>query len=353
MVKTHATSRLLAITLALLACSAMAIRPLEDAHSPPGRSLLDVGQYDVRKTYFSSPHSLVVLTPSARNGTEPTGRETYPAIIFAHGLCGPVGDYEAILEAIAGQGFIVVANREQLRCGPSWRQLFTFNPFGNLKAAANGGVMVENLRKEVDFLLNWNQTPAFDGERIGLVGHSMGGGAVIDLAAKLASSHPGIVKAVAAIAPWNGINNADRPSSVAHKINAPLLLICSKNDQICPCNGMVGAATGVGYSLPSRMMLGAVFEGNDGRWFGGVDAIYDDALKNQERNNVTIERFHKGGHFAMAGISREAVIRLGESWGQPRWMASMGTAFAEIKDGSNPFPEVKSLVTTFLDKNVK
>ena len=34
-------------------------------------------------------------------------------------------------------------------------------------------------------------------------------------------------------------------------------------------------------------------------------------------------------------------------------MASMGTAFAEINDGSNPFPEVKSLVNAFLDENVK
>ena len=69
------------------------------------------------------------------------------------------------------------------------------------------------------------------------------------------------------------------------------------------------------------MGLNTVFEGNDGKWFGGVDAIYDDAAKNQERNNVVIKRFDKGGHFAMGGISREQVIRLGQSWGQPRWVS--------------------------------
>lgn len=355
-----ACSRLRAFTLALFACCALATRPL-DERSPPGRSLVDASgvvleenKYDIRKTYFSSPHSFVMFTPTAKNGTSnATESEKFPAIIFAHGLCGPVYDYDALIESIAQQGFIVLANREQTGCGPSWTQIFTFNALGNVKKAADGGVMIENLRQEVDFLLNWNQTPTFDGSRIGLVGHSMGGGAVINLAAKLASTHPDLVKAVAAIAPWNGINNADRPSNVAHEISAPLLLICSENDQICPCNGMVGAATGVGYTLPSRIMLDTVFEGNDGKWFGGVDAIYDDAAKNQERNNVVIKRFDKGGHFAMGGISREQVVRLGQSWGQPRWMASMGTAFAEINDGSNPFPEVKSLVNAFLDENVK
>ena len=210
-----ACSRLRACCLALLACCALATRPL-DERSPPGRSLMDASasgvvveenKYEavgrqVRKTYFSSPHSFVMFTPSAKNGTDTTESEKFPAIIFAHGLCGPVDDYEALIQSIAQQGFIVLANREQVGCGPSWRQIFTFNAFGNVRKAADGGVMVENLRQEVDFLLNWNQTPTFDGSRIGLVGHSMGGGAVIDLAAKLATTHPDLVKAVAAIAPW-------------------------------------------------------------------------------------------------------------------------------------------------------
>lgn len=222
------------------------------------------GPYDVRKTSMAPEdwfggHTFRIYTP---NGTKT--EEKFPAVIFAHGLCGPEEDYEGILRVIASHGFIILSNAEQEYCGrasvSAFFQFLTNDPFPDLRRAADGEVMINNLREEVDFVLSKNESFPYDeGAGIALVGHSMGGAAVLDLAASLGSSKP--VRGVAAIAPWNGITDAATPSSVAGNIKSPVLLFCSKMDQLCPCSGEVGAATGAGQTWASDVLFNTIFAG--------------------------------------------------------------------------------------------
>ena len=254
------TTTVLALALAASCALARPVRDLDHIR----RYLLvtdDAPVVDFVETDFSSPHNFLMLTPSAaKNGT--SNATTYPAVIFGHGLCGPAQTYHELLHAIAEQGFIVLANFEQQDCSESMFTVFSRHPYPKLQVASNGGVMLDNMRKEVDFLLG---NPSFDGENLALVGHSMGGGAVIDLAAELASSHPGLVKAVAAIAPWNGIGakGAPMPSHVASQIKSPLLLICSSMDQLVPCSGKVGAYTGAYKNPMAKGLYNTLFSGTD------------------------------------------------------------------------------------------
>jgi len=222
------------------------------------------GPYEVRKTSMAPEdwfggHTFRMYTP---NGTK--AEEKFPAVIFAHGLCGPEEDYEGILRVIASHGYIVLANAEQEYCGrasvSAFFQFLTNDPFPDLRRAADGSVMINNLREEVDFVLSKNESFPYDeGAGIALIGHSMGGAAVLDLAASLGSSKP--IRGVAVIAPWNGITDAATPSSVAGNIKSPVLLFCSKMDQLCPCSGEVGAATGAGQNWASDFLFNTIFAG--------------------------------------------------------------------------------------------
>ena len=222
------------------------------------------GPYEVQKTSMAPEdwfggHTFRIYTP---NGTK--AEEKFPAVIFAHGLCGPEEDYEGILRVIASHGYIILANAEQEYCGrasvSAFFQFLTNDPFPDLRRAADGSVMIDNLREEVDFVLSKNESFPYDeGAGIALVGHSMGGAAVLDLAASLGSSKP--IRGVAVIAPWNGITDAATPSSVAGNIKSPVLLFCSKMDQLCPCSGEVGAATGAGQNWASDFLFNTIFAG--------------------------------------------------------------------------------------------
>ena len=53
----------------------------------------------------------------------------------------------------------------------------------------------------------------------------MDGGMVIDVASGLGADGSDLVKAVVAIAPWNGVQPT--PSSVVKSLSAPLLIFCS------------------------------------------------------------------------------------------------------------------------------
>jgi hypothetical protein len=144
----------------------------------------------------------------------------------------------------------------------------------------------------------------------------MGGGAVIDAAAKLSEQEEeGVLKAVVAIAPWNGIPLASRPSDVAGEIKAPTLLFCSETDQITPCSGpWMSGNPALGSSWMSETLLANAFYTTDNTWGGGVQAIFDDTNNKDDDDTTTtyLLQFPNGGHFSLAGIGDDKLRKLGQ-----------------------------------------
>jgi len=310
-----------AAALVIMCCCSLFLslalgRPLPGERSP--RALLESdaidpsspakgkGQYGVDKSSVTSPHKALLFVPQQSDGEN----ATFPAVVFAHGLCGPANLYEDWLERLASHGYIVMANQEQEECKtPSiWNPFSIFDSIGNLRAQSDGKKMVQHVLEEADFLAARDDVRPND---MALVGHSMGGGAVIAAAAELASSHPNRIRSVVTVAPWNGSTFKNVPSSVAGNLgDTDLLILCSRNDQICPCSGEIGLATGIGSSWMSYSFLQTIFYTSDNTWQGGAQAIFDGAKGNKEANTTLVE-FKSGGHFALAGISDDAIRKLG------------------------------------------
>merc|ERR1719420_1252320 len=107
----------------------------------------------------------------------------------------------------------------------------------------------------------------------------MGGAAVINLAAALSSRLPGLIKAVVAIAPWNGATPS--PSEVVGQLDAPLLLFCSMGDHICPCQGPAFKhfSNRLTRWAANNLILRVLFPTYRGgiAWKGGAEAIYRNA----------------------------------------------------------------------------
>jgi len=333
---------------------------------------------EVTKTSLTSPHKALLFTP-----TGDKVNATFPAIIFAHGLCGPAELYSDLITAIAAQGYVVIANQEQETCeSPTiWNPFSAFSALDSIKEAANGKEMVQHLMEEVDYLLERSDIVDQD-VGIGLVGHSMGGGAVIDAAAKLSSEggdKAGLLKAVVAVAPWNGIPLASRPSDVAGEITAPALLFCSETDQITPCSGPWMQASGLGSSWMSETLLANAFYTTDNTWAGGVEAIFQDTTKHNDededdgnKNNATLStktflvEFPSGGHFALAGIDDAKLKELGQQIAKGSGLGDWWNSFFIDfninvgEDKSNPSGEsakkvgssVQSLMIDFLNEKL-
>lgn len=341
------------------------------------------GSFDVTVSETSAPgHKALLFEPQ---GDRPV--PGWPAIVYAHGLCGGADLYKDTLKHLASFGYVIVANKEQESC----RTANPSNPIGSTFAAldtfhdmSDGKTMVSNLKAEVEWLRGLGNAGVednglgIDGSKVALVGHSMGGGAVIDLAADLATSDPDAIAAVLAIAPWNGINNVPRPSDVSGAIKAPLLLICSTKDQICPCSGPFGSDQGIGArgigsifingwaTMALRVMFGP---GHDLTWHGGVDAIFMGASArpmhengtSTEPRNVTLVSFNEGGHFGLAGITNESdldnlmVDALGQS-GVTGGLASAaaGTAIGMTnqKDAEAVAEDTMGLTVAFLAEHL-
>jgi dienelactone hydrolase len=284
----------------------------------------------VTRTSLTSPHKALLFTPTITNNNNDTAKmtpnitditnqnETFPAIVFAHGLCGPADLYSDLLTSISSQGYVVIANQEQETCeSPTiWNPFSAFTALDSIKEAANGKEMVQHLLDEVDYLLRQRSDVVSKDKGIGLVGHSMGGGAVIDAAAKLSEQEEeGVLKAVVAIAPWNGIPLASRPSDVAGEIKAPTLLFCSETDQITPCSGpWMSGNPALGSSWMSETLLANAFYTTDNTWGGGVQAIFDDTNNKDDDDTTTtyLLQFPNGGHFSLAGIGDDKLRKLGQ-----------------------------------------
>ena len=235
----------------------------------------------------------------------------WPAVIFAHGLCGPTKRYSDTLARIASWGFVVVANEKQEDCGAievghplSAIENFFLMPFkfGN---AVNFSKMAKNVEKNIDYALTRKDV---DPDRIALMGHSMGGGVVVDVAAHLSEKRPGLVKAVIGIAPWNGVQ--PRPSTVAHEVKAPMLIFCSMTDLLCPCSGEVKITDTQGL-ITGRAALGIPLlfgPDADSTWHGGSLAIFEDA------RHATLIEVNAVSHFTIVGVDNGAQMQDLADW---------------------------------------
>ncbi len=194
---------------------------------------------------------------------------------------------------------MVIASQNQGDCGV----INVDHPFatlGNLfqlpvkfSNAVDFSGMADDIRSNLRYLKNRSDV---DSNRLALMGHSMGGGMVVNVASDLGAGGSDLVKAVVAIAPWNGVQPT--PSSVVRSVSAPILIFCSMSDALCPCSGDVqlsdtqGVLTGsVSAEIPLLFGPSA-----DPTWRGGAMSIFDNA-----QNAVLID-INRVSHFTIAGI---------------------------------------------------
>lgn len=269
----------------------------------------------------------------------------WPAVIFAHGLCGPTKRYSETLTRIASWGFVVVANEKQEDCGAievghplSAIENFFLMPFkfGN---AVNFSKMAQNVEKNIDYALRRKDV---DPARIALMGHSMGGGVVVDVAAHLSQKRPGLVKAVIGIAPWNGVQ--PRPSAVAEQVKAPMLIFCSMTDLLCPCSGEVKITDTQGL-ITGRAALGIPLlfgPDADPTWHGGSLAIFENA------QNATLIEVDAVSHFTIVGVDNGAQMQDLADWANQ----ASGLNFSRPDRPYNNIPTIEYAVA-FLNQTLK
>ena len=249
-----------------------------------------MGPYAVTMSEVSDQGLLLV--PRAADSSQ--SKRRWPGLVFAHGLCGPARSYSDSLERLCSWGFVIIANQEQEDCGVMniSQPLESLGSNAKFKHCADSSIMAGNIKKNLHYLASRSDVNA---ESLALIGHSMGGGVSIDVAADVNAEHAGLIKAVVAIAPWNGAQPI--PSSVVAKIGAPLLLFCSSSDSLCPCSGPATITDTQGpFTSPAAIGIPMLFgPGADAHWNGGVEAIY----KNAE--TATLMQVDKASHLTIAG----------------------------------------------------
>ena len=257
-----------------------------------GRSFDAPGPYEVSMSEVKKEGLLFL--PKA----ESSANKKWPVVVFAHGLCGPANRYSDSLTRIASWGFIVLANQKQEDCGlmDASKPLsslgnFFLMPF-KFEHAVSFSTMIKNVESNIDYVL---KRPDVDPDRLGLLGHSMGGGIVFDVAARLEKSRPGVVKAVIGVAPWNGVRPT--PSTVVDQIQAPVLILCSRSDKLCPCSGEVTITDTQGLvTSPASVGIPLLFgPDTDSTWHGGSVAIFEHA------RDATLIEVSSVSHFTIMG----------------------------------------------------
>ncbi|MCU0264852.1 MAG: alpha/beta hydrolase [Actinomycetia bacterium] len=136
-----------------------------------------------------------------------------PAIAFGPGYLAPVGAYAATLSHLAGHGFVVVgADTER---GPAPRHAALADDLNRaLEWLCSGATGVPLLRDVAD------------PDRLGLLGHSMGGGCAV-----LAAAASPVVRSLSTLAAAR-----TRPSSVdaAGRLAVPTQLVAAERDAMTP-----------------------------------------------------------------------------------------------------------------------
>jgi len=235
------------------------------------------GPYDISREFYEWEYDNhtsrgYLFTPVARNDKGVVTRikdKKFPALVFGHGLCAKADFYEHMTTVLSSWGYVVLVTNEFSECDytnflPGGEQVNTTEYVGeltrNAKYLASGAVEEANT------------------SAIAMVGHSMGGGGSISAAAMLEESDPGLIKAVIAVAPWNGVQ--PMPSAQIPKLGkTPTLLICSAGDSLVPCSGPVTTEIVVGsFRMPFASVIPQIHGQHHGvDWNGGVLAIYENA----------------------------------------------------------------------------
>jgi pimeloyl-ACP methyl ester carboxylesterase len=214
--------------------------------------------------------------------------------------------------------------------------------------------MVLNLASEVEWLSSELEGEA-DMGRVAVMGHSMGGAAVINLAAVLSSRFPGLIKAVVAIAPWNGATPT--PSEVVGQQDAPLLLFCTMQDHICPCQGPAfrNFSNRVTRWAANNLFLRVLFPAYTGgiAWKGGVEAIYRNArpqrggaATNSTASKILI-RVADVGHLTIAGAGTGEQMRGLSSRYSSAWGSLAGALSDPSEPGGEQNPAEEAIIPTW------
>jgi dienelactone hydrolase len=202
----------------------------------------------------------------------PEGPGPFPAVVFLHG-CGGVDGFDAVAaDRLATHGYVaVVLDSLGLRhpgdaCDGGAR--------GQLDEAAAARVVLAWLRRQPDVAA----------DKLGLIGFSMGGNAVLDLVANgPAAAPPGLHAAVAFYPSCNAHDGA--------KVGVPLAILDGDADKVtpaAPCTALANAAAAAGKTVDLTVYPGATHgfnvPGPDRTFFGepmryDAAATYDSALK--------------------------------------------------------------------------
>ncbi len=197
----------------------LALAALLLAVSPAAAQLEKVGYVT---TSFKNPtssgsSSLAVqvhypATSSGKNATLKTISGGWPVVVFLQGFTVAASSYTRAADYIAARGYVVVINDTQ-----------SLNPDGQ---AADGIAQYSVVASE-----NANSSGFFKGaldpKRVGLAGHSMGGGTTV----RVLASNPGYLAGVS-LAPWDLklLFNRDYPKSYAPKVTVPLTIVHGQGD---------------------------------------------------------------------------------------------------------------------------
>jgi len=152
---------------------------------------------------------------------------SFPLVVFAHGCCKntvnqSASDYNSVFVHLASHGMVVASYNTCLgECN-----MITFSD--------DQLYLVSTLRERPSLHPVLNMV---DFSKVGLFGHSMGGGSTVFSAANISSLEGVTVKVAVAIDP--------APSVAAGLIKVPTFFGCGQNDTIVPCwsvKAMYGAA---------------------------------------------------------------------------------------------------------------
>ncbi len=151
-------------------------------------------------------------TTSGKNATLKKIAGGWPVVVFLQGFTAAASSYTRAADYIAARGYVVVIN-----------DTASLNPDGQ---AADGiaqysAVASENANSNGPF------KGALDPKRVGLAGHSMGGGTTV----RVLASNPGYLAGVP-IAPWDLklLFNRDYPKSYSGKVKVPVTILHGRGD---------------------------------------------------------------------------------------------------------------------------
>jgi dienelactone hydrolase len=161
-----------------------------------------------------------------------------PAVAFGHGWLQPAGRYQGLLRHLASWGIVAAAPATQRGPVPSHR------------------LMAADLRTTLEIVTGvrlGRDGISVDPGRLGLAGHSTGGGAAVLAAAPADENHTGDqnlnVKAVATV---NAAQTMPPATSAAQHVRVPGLHLVAETDLVAPAGGN-GAAIAKAWGGPVQL----------------------------------------------------------------------------------------------------